>query len=102
MLDQPFVPTLNFLYEHRQTILALAAQYGVSHVRVFGSVARGEASSLSDIDFLVDFPPHFSLLDLSGLVRNLQLLLQCRVQVVSAAHLRDELRTSILQDAQPL
>lgn len=95
-------PTLADLREQREAILDLMADYGVSNVRVFGSVSRGEASPSSDVDFLVDFPPHFSLLDLSSLVQDLQALLGCPVQVASAAHLREELRLSILRDAQPL
>jgi uncharacterized protein len=55
-------PTLETLRKQRDFILALAAKYDVSNVRVFGSVARAEATSHSDIDLLVDFPPHFSFL----------------------------------------
>ncbi len=42
------------LGDHREAILAAAEAYGVRHVRVFGSVARGEASGSSDMDLLVD------------------------------------------------
>jgi hypothetical protein len=68
----------------------------VTNVRVFGSVARGEAHEASDIDLLVDFAPHFSLLQLAGLVNDLEHILGYRVQIASAAHLREELRSSIL------
>jgi hypothetical protein len=95
-------PTLNKLRAKRADILRIASQYGVSNVRVFGSVVRDETGPGSDIDFLVDFPPDYSLLKLSGLVRSLQDLLGCRVEVASAAHLREEMRETILENAQPL
>lgn len=96
------LPTLNALRARRDGILAIAERYGVSNVRVFGSVARGEATPGSDVDLLLDLPPHFSLLKLSSLVQDLRDLLGFPVQVTSAAHLRDELRPYILRDAQPL
>lgn len=95
-------PTLDDLRARRDDILRVAAQYGVSNIRVFGSVVRGEATPTSDVDFLVDLPSHFSLLQLSGFVRTLQDMLGCRVEVASAAHLREELRPYILRDAVAL
>ena len=41
----------------RDEILQLCAKYGARNVRVFGSVARGEADKQSDIDFLVELEP---------------------------------------------
>ena len=55
------------LREKRDDILRIAARHGASNVRVFGSVARGEADESSDIDFLVDLAPDRSLLNLGGL-----------------------------------
>jgi predicted nucleotidyltransferase len=55
------------LQSNCEEILRIAAKYGTSNVRVFGSVARGEADEQSDIDFLVDLEPKRSLLDLAGL-----------------------------------
>lgn len=95
-------PTLDLLRSMREAILQTAQQYGVANVRVFGSVARGEARATSDIDFLVDLPPHYTLLRLSGLVRSLREVTGYPVEVASAAHLREELRETILRDAQPL
>jgi predicted nucleotidyltransferase len=94
--------TLKGLRAQRDAILVIVEQYGASNVRVFGSVARGEATSASDIDLLLDLPPHFSLLQMSSLVQDLRDLLDFPVQITSAAHLRDELRPYILRDAQPL
>lgn len=96
------IPTLAMLRTHRKAILALAEKYGISHVRVFGSVARGDATANSDIDLLVDLPPQFSLLQLSSLVQDLRDLLGFSVHIASRAHLRPELRDAILRDAQPL
>ena len=45
------------LQEKRQEILAIAAKHGAYNVRIFGSVARGEADEQSDVDFLIDAGP---------------------------------------------
>ncbi len=95
-------PTLEELRAKREDILRVAAAYGISNVRVFGSVARGEATPESDIDLLVDYPPRFSLLGLAGLVNDLEVLLARRVDIASAAHLRAELRPHILRDVTTL
>lgn len=95
-------PTLHDLRAQRAAIIALAQRYGADNVRVFGSVARGDARPDSDIDLLVDFQPGYTLLKLSGLVRSLRELLGYRVEVVSAHHLREEIRDAVLRDAQPL
>ena len=54
------------LVKHRQAVLALAAQFNASNVRIFGSVARGEAKPDSDIDVLVDFDKGATLFDLTA------------------------------------
>lgn len=90
------------LQSKRQEILRLAAQHGASNVRVFGSVARGEATDVSDIDFLVDFPPDYSLWDRIGLKQDLEDLLGRNVDVVLAGQLREMIRDEILSDAVPL
>ncbi|KXK18293.1 MAG: DNA polymerase beta domain-containing protein [Chloroflexi bacterium OLB15] len=102
MIEKTPIPTLEMLRERREDLLQVAARRGVKNVRVFGSVARGEAEANSDIDLLVDLPPHFSLLDFSGLVREMQEVVGYRVEIASAAHLREEMREGILQEAEPL
>jgi hypothetical protein len=103
MIDQvKQAPTLEAIRKKRADILRIAAAYGVTNVRVFGSVARGDARPESDIDFLVEYPPHFSLLDLSGIVRELQELLGHKVELASGSHLREELRPYIMQDVVAL
>lgn len=85
---------------YRKQILALAEKYGASEVRVFGSVARGTEDEKSDIDFLVDLAPGRSLLDLGGLLYELQQLLGRDVDVVTSAGLRPRIREQILREAR--
>jgi uncharacterized protein len=75
--------TLEDLREHRDQILNIAAVEGARNLRVFGSVARNEARPESDIDFVVDFDPHYSLMSLSGLQISLEQLLKRRVHVIT-------------------
>jgi hypothetical protein len=86
----------------REEVLRIARQYGARNVRVFGSVARGEATPDSDVDFLVDMEPGRSLFDLGGLLMDLQELFGCRVDVVTERGLRERLRERVLREAKPL
>jgi predicted nucleotidyltransferase len=90
------------LKEKRREILLLAVRHGATNVRVFGSVARGEADAASDLDVLVDLEPGRSLLDLGGLLMDLQQLLGREVDVVTVRGLRPRIRERILQEAVPL
>jgi len=67
--------------EQREEILRLAGQRGAHSLRVFGSVARGEATENSDLDLLVAWKPGRSLMDHAGLVEDLQELLGMKVHV---------------------
>ncbi len=87
------------LREKREDILRITQRYGARNVRVFGSVARGEASPDSDIDFLVRFEPGVTLLDHAAMVRELETLLGRRVDVVSERALRERIRDRVLQEA---
>ena len=87
------------IISHREQILALANKYGASKVRVFGSVARGTADEQSDIDFLVDLEPGRSLLDLGGLLYELQQLLGRDVDVITSTGLRPRIRDRVLKEA---
>jgi predicted nucleotidyltransferase len=86
----------------REEIKKLAATYGAHNLRLFGSVARGQARSDSDIDVLVDLEPDRSLFDLGGLLMELQDLLECKVDVVTEQGLRPRIRERVLRDAVPL
>ena len=90
------------LREKREAILLIAARYGAHNVRVFGSVARGEADERSDIDFLVDMEPGRSLLDLGGLLMDLQELLGSNVDVVTERGLKPRIRERVLKEAVTL
>jgi len=90
------------LQQKRGDILRLAARHGARNVRIFGSVARGEARPDSDIDFLVDLEAGRSLLDLGGLLMDLQDLLHCKVDVVTEKGLRSRIRARVLQEAVSL
>lgn len=87
------------LKRKRKEILRLCTKYGARNVRIFGSVARGEADEGSDIDFLVEMEPGRSLLDLGGLQYELEALLGCRVDVVTVRGLKPRIRERILREA---
>lgn len=93
-------PTLEDLLARRDDILAIAGRYGASNVRVFGSVARGNASPGSDIDLLVSFAPGATLFDHSGLRLDLIDLLGVNVDVISDhPHLTPDFRRRAERDA---
>jgi predicted nucleotidyltransferase len=83
----------------RGAILRLAAKYGASNVRVFGSVARGEAGPDSDLDLLVDFKPDYRLWDKIGLKQEIEDLIGRKVDVVHEKFMREEFAPDILKDA---
>jgi len=91
-------PTLAMLREKRAEILALAEQYGAYNVRVFGSVARGEATPESDIDLLVTFKAGTSLYELAGLWQAIGELLGHEINLLSDGNLRQRLREAIEGD----
>lgn len=83
----------------REIILQIARRHGVGKVRVFGSVARGEATENSDLDLLIDVTGPTTPWFPGGLVAELEALLGCRVDVVETNALREELRDRVLQEA---
>lgn len=88
--------------ERRAEILEAAGRHGATNVRVFGSVARGDAGPGSDIDLLVDLEPGRDLLDLGGLLSDLEDLLGCSVHLVTTPALHWSIRESVLREAVPL
>ncbi len=92
------------IFHRRADILALAARHGASHVRIFGSVARGDARETSDLDLLVRFEPDRSLIDHGLLIEELQDLLHVSVDVVSegALHADDRFGREVLREAVAL
>lgn len=87
---------------HRDQILRIAEQHGASNVRIFGSVARGEAQPDSDLDLLVDLEPGRSLLDHIALIQDLEDLLRRKVDVVESQALHSRIRNRVLAEAVPL
>ena len=95
--------TLDDLLQQREKILTIAQRHGAFNVRVFGSVARGEARDRSDVDFLVDYNrSRRSSWFPMGLIEDLEALLGVRVDVVTEKSLKSRLRDRILQEAKPL
>lgn len=90
------------LGDKRERILTLAAKHGARNVRVFGSVARGDADDASDIDFLVEMEPGRSLLDMGGLLMDLQKLLGRKVDVVTEKGLRPRIKARVMREAVPV
>lgn len=90
------------IVEKREQILEIASRRGASDVRVFGSVARGDYDSNSDIDFLVELAPGRSLFDLSGLICDLEELLGVKVDVGTYKMLKPRNREEILKEAVSL
>lgn len=93
---------LELLRRRRLEILALAARFGATDVRVFGSVARGQDREDSDVDLLVRFERGRSLLDHAGLELALQQLLGRQVEVASEGGLRPRYRDRIMAEAVPV
>lgn len=96
------IHSLDDLRQQREQIIALALQHRARKIAVFGSLLRGALGLKSDIDFLVDFEPDYSLRDHIRLTQGLQQLLGRRVEVVDRRSLRPELRDTITREAQPL
>lgn len=90
------------LQAHRESILKIAAKHGALNLRVFGSVARGDARPESDVDILVDVGPNPSSFFPGGLLADLEDLLKRKVDVVTPKSLHWYIRERILNEARPL
>jgi len=94
--------TRQLLKEKKAEILRIAEEYGAHNIRVFGSVARGDSLPDSDVDILVDMDEERSLLDMGGLLMDLQELLGRKVDIVTEKGLRERIRNRVLRDAVPI
>jgi uncharacterized protein len=93
---------VDLVKSNRAQILQLARRHGVTGVRVFGSMARGDAGPKSDVDLLVEVGPALSPWFPGGLVADLEELLGRRVQVITERGLDELLRSRVLEEAVPL
>lgn len=95
--------TLEQLREYKPKILAYADQYGICNIRVFGSVARGDADEQSDIDLLVETSSKTNLFDIVEFKRHLSHLVHQHVDIVEIDAVKNPLRKKyILSDVVPL
>lgn len=83
----------------REEILQIATKHGAYNVRIFGSVARGEARENSDVDFLVEIEPKRSLFDYIALIQDLAELLGRKVDVTQPENLHELIREKVLREA---
>jgi hypothetical protein len=88
--------------QKRTDILRIAGQHGARNVRLFGSIARGEAGPGSDVDILIDLGPHHSPFFPAGLKLDLEELLGCKVDVLTEKALHWYIRERVLKEAVPL
>ncbi|RJO74554.1 MAG: nucleotidyltransferase [Myxococcales bacterium] len=86
----------------RREIDTIAKRYGVTSIRLFGSVARGDDRPESDIDLLIEVEPGRGLLDHAGFTIEMQKLLGVHVDVVTKGGLKDRLRDHVLSEAVSL
>lgn len=91
------------IQEKREEIITIAAKHGATNLRIFGSVARGTADENSDLDLLIDYDskkrsPWFPL----RLIRELETLLGCKVDIVTEQGLKDRIKDRVLKEAIPL
>ena len=94
--------SMDHILGRREAILRIADRYGARNVRVFGSVARGQAVEGSDLDILVRLDDNRTLLDHVALMQDLEDLLGCRVDVVEDRALHRLIRDRVLAEAKPL
>lgn len=90
------------LAKMRPTILRVAARYGATNVRIFGSFARGDQKQSSDIDLLVTLPKQASLLHIAGIKVDLEEAFHRKVDVVPDDSIKPLLRDRILAEAKEL
>ena len=86
------------LRSRRAEVTAAATRHGVSNLRVFGSVARGDETDDSDIDLLVDLPEGAGLFTIARLQRELEEILGARVEIVPANDLKPDVKTNVERD----
>lgn len=94
--------TLAELRQYREQIEAIASEHGVVAIRVFGSVARGDAGERSDVDLLVELEQGRGLFDLGAFLTDVQELVGECVDVVTPNGLRSRIRDRVVQESVAL
>lgn len=87
---------------YKPQIMELAEKYGMGNIRVFGSVARGDADENSDVDLLYTPIPPNGLWEAAGMLYHLEELLKTKVDFVCDERLRERIKDRILSEAKPL
>jgi len=90
------------LQQRRRDVLDAAASHGITNVRVFGSVARGEDGPDSDVDLLADLPQGMGLIGLGRARADLERVLDARVDLIPASDLKPDVVPSVTAELVPL
>ncbi len=90
------------ILQQSDAILEIARRHGAHDVKLFGSVARGDATEQSDVDLIVSFEPNRTLMDHAGLIGDLEDLLGAKVDVIDADGMRPRFRAVVEKEASPL
>jgi len=93
---------LALIRQLRSRLDAAARRHGISDLRVFGSVARGDETPESDIDFLVDLDPGRTLLDLIGFQQDAEAILGVGVDVAAPRMMKERVRARAIREAVPI
>lgn len=91
--------SLDDVRRHREQIVAIGKRFGVRNIRVFGSVARGDAGAQSDLDLLIDVDPGHGYFDMAGFALEVEDLLGVFTQVATVGGLKVRIRDRVLAEA---
>lgn len=91
--------TLGEVHARRADIARIGERFGIRNVRVFGSVARGEADADSDLDLLVDVDPGHGYFDMAGFALEVEAMLHVFTQVATVGGLKVRIRERVLSEA---
>lgn len=90
---------LEVLMQKKVDILTIAQKYGAKNLRIFGSVARGQESELSDIDILLEMDAQQGLLEQIAFAQALEDLLGCKVDLAEEETLHPLIKNRVMQEA---
>ena len=102
MTNVQATPLRGLVEAHREEIKAIVARHHGRSVAIFGSVARGDEDTASDIDFLVELEPEARPIEILSIGVELEEALGVKVDVGTPASLRERLRDEVLAEAVPL